>query len=66
MLGGVGHVGVSDMKNAQKIKHALRHFGFGFAAGQRVGVQWMGVVGCRDGGLVFGEVGRPELGELEK
>lgn len=52
MLGGVGHVGVSDMKNAQKIKHALRHFGFGFAAGQRVGVQWMGVVGCRDGGMV--------------
>lgn len=46
--GGVGLVGVSDMKNAQKIKHALRHFGFGFAAGQRVGVQWGGFGGLAD------------------
>lgn len=26
-------VGVSDMKNAQKIKHALRHFGLGSSRG---------------------------------
>lgn len=61
MLGGVGHVGVSDMKNAQKIKHALRRFGFGFTAGRRVGVQWKGwwVAGMVGWCLV-------ELGELEK
>lgn len=34
-------VGVSDMKNAQKIKHALRHFGLGW-----VGFGPDGGVGC--------------------
>jgi len=47
-LGGESSVlvGVSDMKNAQKIKHALRRFGLGSLWERGV----------------FGEVARPELG----